>query len=829
MGKSFRSSALKTVFVLILTGLTGLISGDLKAQEKTGSITGSVVDKTTGIAIEGADVSIHRVRDSSFVKGGNTDASGKFTLRDVPFGRYYLKANLVGYNLSVVSGVNVNPNSLNVTLDPIKLSNSTTTTGEILVEGEKNLIEFRPDKKVFNVSKNMTSQGGMLIDLLKEIPSVTVDQDNNVSLRGGEGVKIMIDGRPFGLEGQSRTAILEQTPASEVESIELITNPSAKYEAEGSTGIINIIMKKSINQGFGYNGSVGLNLGTGDKYNGQFNLTLKNEKMNVYGNYSYNMRNNKGSGYSDRIYYNNTQLSALNESNTSDGRGKSHNLKLGFDYFIDRQNTLGLIFNYRNNDRGRTNTGQYNEFDLNNSLISDYYSTTVSDDKGKSYDLNANYTMRFKDPKQVLTADISYSSDRDDELNNSSSIYIIPLNSTPPLRNEYSNEKNDAFSGQTDYVHPLSKDSKIEAGYRITYKNREDDYRVENFDYTSGLFVTDLNQSNNFVYKEMINGLYGIYTNKIGNFGFSLGTRVEQTYVRGALYITGQSFDKNYIDIFPSVSLSQKITQTGEIQLSYSRRINRPRMGQLNPFRSTSFGSTNNYSEGNPTLNPEFTDSYEFSFIQFLPWATITPSIFYRYTKDEISRTRTLIDSVSTLTSFVNNNSSKSYGGEMILNLMPAKFININGTFSYYRSEVDATNLEPGLTNKADSWMARAMGTFILPADFNLQMSYFYSGRRVTAQGTFEPMQSFDMAVKKDLFDKKLSLTLRVSDLFDQLKFKYNLNDVDFSENSERSRDSRTLFLNITYNFGQQDKKQDRRKKGNNNNNEPENEDGFGF
>jgi outer membrane receptor protein involved in Fe transport len=503
-------------------------------------------------------------------------------------------------------------------------------------------------------------------------------------------------------------------------------------------------------------------------------------------------------------------------------------MKLGLDYFISRQNTLGINFNYRNNNRERASIADYNEFGANDSLTADYFSNILNNEKGYSYDVNANYTMRFRDPKQVLTADISLVRDIDEDLNNSTSTYIMPVNITPPLRNEYANEKNNAFSGQTDYVHPLSANSSIEAGLKVSYKQREEDYRVENFEYLSGVFVTDSNQTNDFLYKEQINGLYGIYSNQIGGFAFSLGTRVEQTSVRGNLINTGESFVRNYIDYFPSVNLSQKITKTNEVQLSYSRRVNRPRMGQLNPFRSISFGGTNNYSEGNPNLNPEFTDSYEFSFIQFLPWATITPSIFYRYTKDEISRTRTLIDSVSTLTTFVNYNSSTSYGGEMIINLQPAKFMSFNGTFSYYNSEVDATNLEPGLTNNVDSWTARATVTLNLPADFNSQMSYFYTGKRITAQGTFEPLQSFDVAVKKDLFDKKLSIALRVTDLFDQMSFRLNFSDADFSEISERKRDSRTLFLNITYNFGQKDKKQERRKKGNNDNN-PENEDDYGM
>ncbi|MBZ0203564.1 MAG: TonB-dependent receptor [Ignavibacteria bacterium] len=808
--------------------IAGLSNPSLNAQTKSGVISGTVIDKTTSVPIEGADVTLHRTKDSSLVKGTSTTNDGSFTLNEIPNGNYFLRSNLVGYNFAVVSGLSVTADNQNITLQPIKLITGTTTTEEIVVESEKSFIEFKPDKKVFNVSKNLVSQGGMLIDLLREIPSVNVDQDGNVSLRGGEGVRILIDGRPFGLEGQGRTAILEQTPASDVESVELITNPSAKYEAEGSAGIINIVMKKNLQQGMGYTGNLGLNLGTGDKYSGQFSLSLRNDKINVFGNYSYNNRNMTSSGFSDRIYYNNSLLSSIDENSTGRMRGKSHNVKLGMDYFIDNKNTLGLSFNYRNNNRSRSGLGEYIEYDLNNNPVTNYFSNSLSDDKGSSIDANLNYTLKFKKPMQVLTADLSYSRDVDNDLSNTSNTYINPVNTTPPQRYEYENEINNSFSGKLDYVQPFSKDTKLEAGYKGSYKQRQDDYRVDNFDYTTNHFVTDYNQSNNFIYKEQIHGLYGIFTSKIKNFGYSLGARIEQTFVKGELQTTGQNFSRNYIDIFPSASISQKITNNTEIQLSYSRRVNRPRMGQLNPFRSTSFGNTNNYSEGNPNLNPEFTDSYELSFIQFLPWATITPSVFYRYTKDEIARTRTLIDSVSTLSTFVNYNSSRSYGGELIVNLQPVDMMSLNGTFSYFRREVDATNLQSGLSNKGDSWTARAMSTFKLPADLNLQMSYFYSGRRVSAQGIFEPIQMFDAAVKKDFFGKKLSVTFKVSDLFDQAKFRYNFFDPSFSETSERSRDSRTFFLNLSYNFGQQDKKQDKRKRGNNEN-EPEDDDGYGF
>ncbi|MCI0448355.1 MAG: TonB-dependent receptor [Chlorobi bacterium] len=811
-------SVLSVILSLIIILLAGIITGTIYAQTQSGSVSGSVIDKTNNSPLEAADVTIQRQRDSSLVKGTSTNSDGRFTITEIPYGRYFIKANVVGYNFATVSGIIINQDNKTVTLEPIGLTSGTTTTEEIVVEGEKSLIEFKPDKKIFNVSKNMTTQGSSLIDLLREVPSVTVDQDGNVSLRGSEGVKIMIDGRHFGLEGQSRNIILEQIPASDVESIELITNPSAKYEAEGSAGIINVILKKQKQHGLGYNGNLALNLATGDKYGGQISLNLKKDKVNIYGNYSYNIRNFTMSGFNERFYLDNPSISQISQDNTGRGRNKSHLIKLGMDYAIDQKNTLGFSFNYRNSDRLRGNTSINKEYDRSNNLVSDYFTTSNDIDKDYSFDINANYLLRFKIPQQTLSADLSFSRDSDDETEENYDTYISPVNNTPDKRNEYSKEIDDALTGKIDYVHPFSKDIKLETGYRGSYKKRDIDFRVENYDYSLNQFVTDFTQSNRFIYKEQIHAAYGIYTQQLGSFGFSLGLRAEQTFINGELQNTSQFYDRNYIDFFPSASLSQKLTKSTEIQLSYSRRVNRPRHRQLNPF--ISYWGPNNYSQGNPNLNPEFTDSYEFNLIQYFPWATITPGIFYRYTKDEISRQRSLLDSITTLTTFVNLNSSKAYGGELILSLQPVKILSINGTFSYFRTEVDATNLQSGLTNAASTWSARGLTTINLPADFSLQASYFYTGKRVTSNGTIDPFQSFDAALKKDLFDKKLSIALRASDIFNTAKFVVNIDDAYFREYFERVRDSRGLYLNISYKFGQEERKQSSKRKRENNQNE---------
>ncbi len=809
MKNHIRSFAIRILLTVIAFLIIGAVPGILKAQDKTGIVTGSIIDKSSGAPVEGADVTINRVKDSSLVKGTATDASGKFIISDVPFGRYYLKANLVGYNLSVVSGITINPNSLSVTLDPIKLSTGTTTIDEIVVESEKSSIEFKPDKKVFNVGKDITNLGNTLIDLLKEIPSVTVDQDGNISLRGGEGVKILIDGRPFGLEGSNRNSILQQIPASSVESIELISNPSAKFEAEGSSGILNVIMKKNVSTNIGINGNISINIGNGDKYNGLTSVGLKNNKVNLFANYNYSLFNFVPSGFNDRTnYISNTEFNLTNSGNS---RNNSHLVKTGMDYFINKLNAIGFSLTYQNSKTTGLDFSSVKETDFSNNLIADYSSSQNSNNKSNTFDLNLNYKMNFKSPSRNLTSDFTYSRNNENNEDFNLYSYTFPVIPNPQNTKTLQDEKNDDFSGQIDYVHPFNKDIKLETGFKSGYKRRDTDYNLSNFDYSSNNYVSDFGQSNRFVYNENVQGLYGIYTQQLGSFGYSVGLRAELTYTKGELKNNGQTFDKNYFDVFPSASISQKISSKNEIQLSYTRRINRPRPRQLNPFLSVR--GANNFFIGNPDLIPEYTDSYELSYIHFLPFLTITPTIFYRQTKDEIARTRTLKDSTSTVVTFVNYGKTKSYGGELLANINPVKFWSLNGTFSYYRREVDATNISSNFSNNGSVWSARFLSTLMLPMDFSLGISYFYSGKRIVAQGYFEPFQSLDASLKKDFFDKKLSLTLKVSDIMDNLAFKGVFNDVTFSETLKRKRDSRTFFLNITYNFGERDKKQQDRRK----------------
>jgi outer membrane receptor protein involved in Fe transport len=810
-------SILSVLFLFIFTFSTA-------AQTTTGTISGTVVDKSGGQPIESADVTLLQASDSTVVKGTTTDKDGKFSFTDIPFGKYSVRSNFVGYSTVNAKGIVLSAENNQVTLDPLKLNSGSTTTEEILVETQKSFVQFDGDKKVFNVSQNPMNQSGSLIELLKNIPSVSVDADGNVSLRGNTNVKITVDGRPFGLDGQNRSQLLEQIPANQIESVELVTNPSSKYEAEGVSGIINIVTKKT--KVFGYNGNLSLNAGSRDKYNGSLNLNLKSNNTQFFANYSYNINNFVITGGTDRTNSLSTTENEFVQSYDGRSRVKSHFVKGGMDYFINPQNTIGLSVTYQNSTRNRGEIINSSAFNINNVLTSSSINDYNVGSKNNTLDIALNHIFKFKNPKQTLSTDAIYSQNNNEESGFTQENYITPSNPNPGLIQESSNIKDKDFSLQSDYVHPFTEATKIETGYKVRLRDKKNDYANSQFDYSLNQYVTNANLTNNFEYRDIVSAAYVQFSSSEGIFSYTAGTRVEQTNVKSLLVLNNSETKSSYFDVFPSANISAKLGKSNEMQLSYSRRIRRPGMWELNPFVNAT--DPNNYFSGNPNLKPEYTDSYELSLIQYLPGTSLTPTLFYRYTKDVISRTREFIDSNTTLTTFANYNTSKSYGAELIFNSQPVPFWNINGSVSYYKTEIDASNISASYVNEGSTWSGRVTSSLFLPYQFSLQLNYFYSGDILAAQATVEPFSSFDASLKKELFDGRLSASLRVSDVFNTLKFKVNINnDRTYSEEFERKRDTRVITFGLSYKFGEADKNQQRRRKDSNREN-PGN-DGFGF
>lgn len=789
-----------TLVILFLA----LFTSNLYSQNSfnDGIIEGYVYDNISKTPLEGVSVQLIKP-DSSISGGAGTDASGYFIIENIEQGRYRLILSIAGYNRK---GTNINltdPSQKVINLDTVYM-NSGTETEEIVVEGEKSFIEFDAEKKIFNVENNMNVTGGTVIDVLRNLPSVTVDIDNNISLRGGQRIKFTINGRP--VHGNI-TRILEQMPADQISSVEIVTNPSAKYEAEGSTGVINLVLKEFDDSGM--NGQIGLNGGTGDKYSSNFSLNYrKANQYNLSGSYDYRIRNNPFSGSSNRTSYFNVDEYLSNQSSDGKMRHEGHHARAELEYFLSPDDILSLGGSYSKGDRRNGDTE--NLFIYNSSNVLTRNAITKSDGTDNSYEYSANLTFNkiFKDSKQSFITDLSFSFDKDDDIENKNTVYNFPVGFPSEITRNNSSDENKQLVFQSDYVHPITKETKFETGVRYNWRDRAGDNEYYNYDNASGQFVFDPSLSDNFKFTENIGAAYGIYSSRIDKFAYSLGLRGEYSTFKVEQFNFNSEASRNRFDIFPSVSLSQTLGITEEVNLNYSRRIRRPGYRELSPV--TRIQSPISQSRGNPDLTPEFINSFELNFSKFFNTVAVIPSVFYRWTTDKITRVTELIDSNVILSYPINASEEKSYGGELIVNANIAKILSLNGSVSYYKQEIESDTLG---TNSDFTFGGRMFANLVLPWDAGLQLTYFYTGDRITPQGQMKGFSIFDIALKKDFLDKKLSLNLRVSDLFNAGSFNGTTNTSLYSQSFERARETRVFTLSATYKFGSESKNKTRTKK----------------
>ena len=778
---------LKFCLAFLIVGLTAVYA--------QGTIKGKVSDLSSSLPVD-ADVKLFKQGDSALVKGVKCNASGEFSLDAVPAGTYRLEVSLIEYSTMNVENISLTSGQT-VSLDTITLKKQNVSTDEILVEEEKGLIQLTADKKIFNVEKSALTKGGTALDVLKKTPLVDVDINDNVSLRGSQNVKILIDDKP------SRFASLKQIPADAIERVELITNPPAKYEAEGVTGIINIVMKK--NENLGFQGS----LNGGGNYSdylsgwGGLDISLKKKKTSAFGNFYSGTWDNK-SGYSSTTTYL-VQPSVLQSS----GTGKNHGYWIwaqgGFEYELAQGKNIGFEGSLGTGKWFNNDNGLARNFSSSGSLM-DYY-TQTSDRNGlwENFTGSLYFNNKLNELGREWSGDITFSRNRNEMKlalgKQDFDSLSMPVNNTPLDQRDTTLMKNYNLNVQTDYTHPLSQSTKIETGYKGTFRTNDNEFKSDTLDYSLNNFVTNTDTKNRFKLSEYINAVYGTFSGSIKDFSYKAGIRVEQTNTTGELLTNNTQFKQNYFDIFPSASISQKIGSANQLQLSYSRRITRPNMWRMNPFYrkwSPRFAMV-----GNPELKPEYSDSYELSFMFFSPVATITPLVFYRQNHDVISSYNYLQDSIITVTTFRNATGSKSYGLDLLINSRALSWFNLNGTFSFYDTKFDS---DPGLTDYASedgfTWKANIRSTFTFTNLFNLELYYSYTGKKINAQGTEVPTQNFDIGISKSFLNDALTVSLKASDIFDTSQWGQDINTAEYRQTSDHDWSSRQASLNLSFRFG---------------------------
>ncbi len=784
---------------------------DFDGSDKKGKISGIVFDNETNTPIESATVQLFSQKDSSLVTGVSTNKKGEFLL-EPRFGRFYLKVSFIGYNNTIINNIRLNPEIPEVNLGTIKLvAGDEMVTKEIQVEAEAPMLETQLDKKVFNVEKNIVSESGSAVDVLKNVPSVTVDADGNVSLRGSSNVKILINGRPSGILGNDPTAVLEQIPSKMIESIEVMTNPSSKYDPEGTAGIINIILKKQ--QDDGYNGNISTNVGTKDKYNTSVNLNFRKNKFNFSLSYNYRLFNMYGNGATNKQTLFNDSIYNLNSNSNAHMKMNGHFGSFGVDYNADKKNILSFAANYNYRDRYRDENSFYYSFNGQNITTNMYTNFSNEDETGKGFDLNLNHKLKFDRKKEELNTVFQYSRSSEDELSGFKQADYFTGNAFSQ-QNDNTTYSMDIFSGQSDYYKPLGEDnkSKFEAGIKGVYRSINSNYNSNYFDFVFQSWVHNSLTSNDFTYKDHVYSLYTNYGNTYKNFGYQIGLRLEQTFTKSQQLTTHEDFENNYFSFFPSIYLTQALTKTDEIQISYTRRINRPNTRVLNPF--IDYTDPQNLRKGNPYLKPEYINSFELGYMKYFTALTVTGSLFYRRVDDVINRIVNLIDSTTTIVTFENMANSQSYGFELVTSGYLAKWWSLNGSISYFNTKVSGTSsIGTALDNSSNVWAGKLMSNFTFKDLLDIQFGYNYSGKMITATGSMEPMQTLDIAVKKDFFNKRVSFTIRVSDALNTQKFAIQSVSENVNLQFVRRRDSRNVFLTLTYRFGTEQQQQERRRK----------------
>lgn len=803
---------MKNLFIVLVV-LSGLIfaqrdrQGNFRQSDFSGRIYGYVIDDQTNKPIEYANISVSRANDSTIATGSISDAKGYFNIDKVPPGRYYLNITYIGYEQKKIDSVFINPRNLEFNAGEVRLQNKSILLGNVVITGEKDAFVDNIDKRVINVDKDLTSVGGTAVDVLQNVPSVSVDIEGNISLRGNRNVTILIDGKPATFPGLTPGDVLSQIPSSQIELVEVITNPSARYDPEGTSGIINIVMKKKIE--IGLNGLISANLGTKDKYNSSINLNYKSGKFNFFGSYDTRFNTMFGNGTSTRTTTFNNVTTVLNQQNDSRFKMKSHNVNVGTDYYFDDKTSLTFSFQHRN-------FGMPNDFNLNatwlnsdNSIRRLYDRRSASERNVKSYEYNLNFIKKYETRGHELNIEAQYtdrSMHRDENINQTDYDHITLLPISNSLQKNYSDNGHDNFILKGNYSVPLDELSKLEVGFKSEWRDltSQNDYTV--FNSSTNQWDLDTSRRNYFDYIQQIHAAYATYGTKFSDLRMQLGLRFEDAITDSKLPLTDQKFKNEYFSYYPSVHFALDLGDEQEVILSYSRRVDRPNNRQINPY--VNYADSQNIFAGNPYLTPEYINSVETGYTKAWGKTYLSSSVFYRITSDNISTISEVLDNGVTFTTFKNINSSKAYGIELNGSHPFADWFRINFSGSYYKNEIKGK--EDNLLNSSYSYNGRLTSFINFSSDFSMQLNVNYRGPSITLQSKTAEFFTTDLAVKKDFFGNDLSVTFRASDVFNTQKFTSENFGTGFFSTSKNTRDSRNFFLGISYKIFNYDRSKDR-------------------
>ncbi len=811
-----------------------LITFSISAQRPQGGrpepikITGTVLDNDTNQPLEYATLVLQNIRNPERVTGGVTNAEGKFEVETMP-GRYNVSVEYISFQSYKAENQQF---TTSTDLGVIKLKVDVEQLEAVEVVGERTTVELRLDKKVYNVGSDLTVKGGSVTDVLDNVPSVSVDVEGNISLRGNESVRILINGKPSALSGLSPEA-LQQLPAEAIEKVEVITNPSARYDAEGTAGILNIVLKQSKTAGL--NGSFSVNVGDPKSYGGNVSLNLRRDNFNIFTNTSYRYRSGPGNALFEQENFNSdgSTASFQNEYRDYQRQNDGFNTNIGFEYFIDSTSSITNSFVYRNRGGNDETNIDFFNFDAARNPTIQRNRFTDENDEDEDVQYSLNYVKKFgDDDDHKLTVDYQYSSGS--ELENSIiNEVILGENINLPTEQTINDESQKNQLLQFDYVRPFGKnnESQFEFGYRGTFNRFNTDFDFGILE--NGILDSDPNFSNELNYKEYVNALYTQLGSKFGKFSVLGGLRMEASDIGVELVNTREVTDKDYVNWFPSIFLGYELSEKEQFNLSYSKRLRRPRSRFINPFPSRS--SNTNLFQGNPDLDPTFTDAYDLGYLK--RWDKIsfnTSAYFNRSTGVFQFITRERGDFVEIenpddpanpvlvpvqVRSPINLATEKRYGAEFTTTYTPKRNWRLTWNVNLFQRELrgDYTYInfqDEEITQVFDadnfSWFSRLSAKLPLPAKIDFQTNLFYMGPRQDAQSKSKGMLFTNLALSKDVFKDKGSISLNVRDIFNTGKRKSETRTENVFTYSEFQWRQRQITLSFLYRFNQQQNQRQR-------------------
>jgi outer membrane receptor protein involved in Fe transport len=791
-----------------LAVLLGLLLGPgvLNAQVTTqGTVTGLVTDQSTHAPLENASVILRSRADSTRVTGMTTAADGRFTFTQVPWGPYFVECGLIGHASFRSPVFLVGEASPRITLRTISLKPSALVLDEVVISSERSLFSHTIDRRVYNVDHDLMAKSSTAGELLQNIPSVQVDVDGNVSLRGSSDVMILVNGKKSPLMGKSRADVLQQLPASGIEKIEVITNPSARFTPEGTSGIINIVMKKSV--GPGVSGDATGHMGEAGRQNENLSLGGHPGKFDLFGNYAYRDDRRKRLGADDRTLAGSAAASSYREGNLVSMRPQVHSATLGLAYRATPKDVFDVSADYFRRRPTREGISTIVAESAGGSILGDHDRVQSGYELESETGATAAFQHDFAGEDHQLRVEASLSDAPQTEAAHFVEHWRTPVR-PDPASDVVLRQSEQQWHLTADYVGPIDEDSKLEAGVALEGHRQDIRSDADSLDVVLQAFLPNPAKTYRFRLDQAIEAGYATYERALGKFSALGGLRVEYARVASDLVSGGNGFTDRYAGLYPTLHLNYKTGPQGEVQLSYSRRIRRPESDDLNPFPE--FTDPYNMEAGNPRLRPESIHSFELAYRMRQERFSFMPSVYYRYKTDGFTRVTLALTDSTFLRTMANVASDQSAGFEPVVTLSVGRVLQANLNANVFHEQIDAANLGYSGRRSVVSWSGTGNANVTPWPATMLEVSANYRSARLTPQGEARPSFVLNVGAKQRLYRDRIALTLTVSDLLRTQRQETELDVAGIRQRVTTRRDSRIAYVGLTYHYGRPEKKKDK-------------------